>query len=472
MADEVPGVSSEPRPRGFARERIRNLLDDLERLAAGDTQTDLPISPLHDELDAIAFAVNSLVSELRFAHARLTESERVNFATAFHSNPCGMAIVRVSDGQFQDVNAAFERQTGFSRGEVVNRTVHDLGVWIDPDDVAVVARKIWSGGRFGGCEVRFRDKRGQPSICVCSAEIITFQGDPCVLAAGLDVTDRKHAETQAAALREELAHLGRVTMLDALTGSLAHEINQPLTAVMANTEAALQMVAASPIPLQELRETLNDIRSDNKRAGDVVWRMAAMLKKGSSKSEALDLHRTVGDVISLVQSNAIGRRISLEVQLDAGIVAVRGDRIQIQQVVLNLLMNAFDAVATCPAESRRVRIQTIARDGAAVIEVSDCGPGLSDDALASIFEPFYTTKRQGLGLGLWICRGIVTAHGGTLDARCNPERGMTFSTTLPAERAGDETRGREEQRRATLIGRAQPRQTNLDTDPASSESES
>jgi len=446
MAERLCGVSGTAPATGFAPERIRNLLDSLERLAAGDTQTDLPISPLHDELDAIAFAVNSLVSELRFAHARITESERVNFATAFHANPCAMAIVRVSDGRFQDVNAAFERQTGFGRAEVVGLTVHDLGVWVDPDDAAALSREMWGGGRFGSREVRFRDRNGRPSISVCSAEVITFQGESCVLAAGLDVTDRKQAETQAAALREELAHLGRVTMLDALAGSLAHEINQPLTAVMANAEAALQMVAASPLPLQELRETLTDIVSDNKRAGEVVWRMAAMLKKDASQYEPVDVNRTVGEVITLVQSHAVSRRTSLDVQLDAGIVPVWGDRIQIQQVVLNLLVNAFDAVAECAPANRRVRIQTLARDRAAVIEVSDTGAGLGPDELAAIFEPFYTTKRDGLGLGLWICRGIVGAHGGTLEARCNPGRGMTFSTTLPAARAREDGRAPEERR--------------------------
>ncbi len=443
-------MTGEPRITGFASDRVRDLLDILERLAAGDTQTRLPISPLHDELDAIAFGINALGDELRFAHARITESERVNFATAFHANPCGMAIVRVSDGRFQDVNAAFERQTGFSRAEVAGCTVPDLGVWIDPDDVAAVTREVWCGGRCGGREVRFRDKNGRLSVSVCSAEVITFQGESCVLAAGLDVTDHKHAEVQAAALREELAHLGRVTMLDALTGSLAHEINQPLTAVMANTEAALQMAAATPLPLQELRETLADIRSDNKRAGEVVWRMAAMLKKGASSNEPIDVNQTVGDVITLVQSNAISRRISLEVQLDAGIDPVWGDRVQIQQVVLNLLVNAFDAVAECAPASRRVRIQTLARDRAAVIEVSDHGAGLSDAALAEIFEPFYTTKRDGLGLGLWICRGIVTAHGGTLDARCNPGSGMTFSTTLPAGPAHEIGRARDEGRTSSV----------------------
>lgn len=320
MAEGFRGVSGPVVPR-LTEERVRDFLDVLERLAAGDTVAHLPISDHHDELDAIAFGVNALVDELRFAHARITECER------------------------------------------------------------------------------------------------------------------KDAETQATALRDELAHLGRVTMLDALTGSLAHELNQPLTAVMANTEAAIRMVQAQPLPLQDLRETLSDILNDNKRAGDVVWRMASMLKKGASQYQPIDVNRTVNDVIKLAQSNAVSRRISIDVRLDAGVDPVWGDRIQIQQVVLNLLINAFDAVAGCDAAHRRVQIQTISRERCAVIEVRDEGVGLSEDAMASLFEPFYTTKRDGLGLGLWICRGIVKAHGGTLDARSNVGPGMTFSTTFPVGRA-------------------------------------
>src|SRR5262245_39643840 len=321
MAEGVRSVSREPVVPGLTQERVRDFLDVLERLASGDKATHLPISDHHDELDAIAFGVNALVDELRFAHARITECER------------------------------------------------------------------------------------------------------------------KEADAQATALRDELAHLGRVTLLDALTGSLAHELNQPLTAVMANTEAALQMVQAQPLPVQDLRETLSDIPSDNKRAGEVVRRMAAMLRKGASQHQSIDVNRTVNDVIKLAQSNAISRRISIDVHLDPGMVPVWGDRIQIQQVVLNLLINAFDAVAECDPANRRVQIQTLSHERAAVIEVRDQGVGLTEGTLESLFEPFYTTKRDGLGLGLWICRGIVTAHGGTLDARCNAGPGMTFSTTLPARRA-------------------------------------
>ena len=430
----------------FHKDRVDALLRTLERLAAGDTQTNVDMSPEHDELDAIAFGINVLAAQLRLTQARIMDSAGVkahdlrqqalqqsdaNFATAFHSNPCAMTITRLSDGRFQDVNQSFERQTGFRRDEVIGRTVKEFGMWIDPDDLAAVADELVSGRRPNNLEVSFRTRSGAPATCVYSADIITFGGEPCVLAVGLDVTERKHSEIQAAKLRDELAHLGRVTMLDALTGSLAHEINQPLTAVMANAEAALRFMSADPPRLRDLRETLDEIVSANKRAGEVVRRMRTLLKKSATLYEPIDVNSTVRDVLKLIQGNALGRRILLDVELASDLDPVLGDRIQIQQVVINLLLNAFDAVQEHEAPDRRVRLQTARRDATAVIEVSDHGAGLSDETLERIFDPFYTTKRDGLGLGLSICRTIVGAHGGMLDVTRNPGRGLTFAAAFP-----------------------------------------
>ncbi len=255
-----------------------------------------------------------------------------------------------------------------------------------------------------------------------------------------DITQRKHAEQQAAVLRDELVHLGRVAMLEALAGSLAHEINQPLTAVMANAEASLRLVAMQPPPLGELREALNDIRSDNQRASDVVQRMRSLLKKGATRYEPIELNASIGDIVKLIKGNAARRGIAVDVDLALGIEPVRGDRVQVQQVVLNLLMNACDAVQEQDASLRRVSIRTASNGTAAVVEVQDRGAGLSDSELAVIFEPFYTTKPDGMGLGLSICRAIVGAHGGTLDAARNPDRGLTFFATFPLWRSASPRR--------------------------------
>jgi two-component system sensor kinase FixL len=337
-----------------------------------------------------------------------------------------MTITRLSDGRFLDVNASFERMTGFRREEVIGRVFQEFGLSVDADDLAVIRLEL-RAGTLGSREVRFRNRTGAPVTAVCSAQVMTFGGEQCVLGVGLDVSERKHAETQAGKLRDELAHLGRVSILEALAGSLAHEIKQPLTAVMAHAETGLLLLAAHPPRLTELREVLSDVVRDNQRAGDVVRRLRTLLKKSEARHEPLDLNCVVSDVVKLVQGNAIGRRIGLTVDLAPAMDRVLGDRIQIQQVVINFLMNAFDAVQLLDPADRHVRLQTCRRDGHVAIDVIDYGPGLTDDALARVFEPFYSTKQEGLGLGLPICRTIVEGHGGTIAATRNPGSGMTFS---------------------------------------------
>jgi PAS domain S-box-containing protein len=246
-----------------------------------------------------------------------------------------------------------------------------------------------------------------------------------------DITQRKEAEDKAAALSDELAHFNRVGMLTALTGALAHEVNQPLTAVGVNVETALLLLAAQRLDLDELRATLRDIRSDNQRAGDVLQNVRSLLRKTPTRYEQVEINSTVGEVVRLIQNSAVRRGILIDVDLTSETRPVRGDRTQIQQVVLNLLMNACDAVQGNERPLRRVKLRTVPRDGRMVVEVSDRGGGLSDDQLERAFEPFYTTKLDGMGLGLSICRSIVNAHGGTLVAVRRPEDGMTFSVTFP-----------------------------------------
>jgi len=423
----------------FARDRVVRFLEQLEQLAAGDDHASLDISPLHDELDAIAFGIKVLADELRWAHGQMTESERVNFAIAFHFNPCAMAIVRLADNRYRDVNQSFERQTGYGRDEVIGRTREDVGLWLDASDAAAIAADISGGKPVASREIRLRTRSGAITTALYSADVILFRGEPCMLSASVDVTDRMRAEEAAAALRWELAHRGRVSMLDALTASLAHEINQPLTAVMSNAHVALEMVKGPALELDLLREILEDVLVDSRRAGDVIWRMRSLLKKGETRVEQLDLNTILEAAMKLVESHVITRRISLvteQAPLDGHIL---GDSVQVQQVALNLLMNAFDAVEQCEPGRRRVTLRTSQRQATAVLEVVDCGPGLNDDALRRIFEPFQTTKREGIGLGLWICHEIVGAHGGTLGAVRNPAGGMTFSAAFPLRAADAES---------------------------------
>jgi PAS domain S-box-containing protein len=245
-----------------------------------------------------------------------------------------------------------------------------------------------------------------------------------------DITERTRAEAEARELRDELAHVGRVTMLGALTGSLAHEINQPLAAIGINAQAALNIVAGPQPASQELREAMNDIIADSQRAGDVLHRLRTLLVKGTTEYTPLEIKAVIDEVLRLVHSEAITRRIVLEVDLERGVPEVLGDRVQLQQVVLNLLINAFEAVRDLDVADRRVSLRARSDGSSVIVSVENNGISLPDDQLSLIFEPFYTTKHDGMGLGLPICQAIVTAHGGTLTAERNPDRGMTFSFRL------------------------------------------
>jgi PAS domain S-box-containing protein len=255
-----------------------------------------------------------------------------------------------------------------------------------------------------------------------------------VLGASTDITQRKQAEIQLREQRAELAHVARISTMGELAASLAHELNQPLTAILSNAQAALRFLSGRPADIEEVRETLQDIVKDNSRAGEVIRRIRALVKKEVIELVSVDMVNLVREVAALVHSDAIILNVKLVVETTDSLPAVQGDKVQLQQVVLNLLLNAFDAMKESPPAERQVKL-SIARNDAGSIEtaVSDRGPGLSSDKLDKIFEPFYTTKGEGLGMGLSICRSIIEAHGGRLWAENNLDRGATFYFTLPVE---------------------------------------
>ena len=252
-----------------------------------------------------------------------------------------------------------------------------------------------------------------------------------VTGALVDVTERRAAERLAVEQRRELAHLGRVAIVGELSAALAHEINQPLAAILANARAAQLLVEANGAGSDELRGILADIAADDLRAGAVVHRVRGLVKKGESEAQMLSANEVVGEVLELARADLQHRGVGVSTQLGSPAPRIFGDRVQLQQVLLNLVMNASDAMSDTPRGERLLVVSTAADGGAARIEVRDRGCGIAPDALATVFEPFVTTKHDGLGLGLAICRSIVTAHGGSIRALNNPEGGATLVVALP-----------------------------------------
>jgi C4-dicarboxylate-specific signal transduction histidine kinase len=245
---------------------------------------------------------------------------------------------------------------------------------------------------------------------------------------------RKQGELEAQRLRQDLTHIGRVSALGELTASLAHELNQPLTAILTNAQVAQRLLATDAVNLEEVREILNDIVTDGKRAGDIVHRLRSLIKKGDLEFVSLDLNEIVGEVAWLVRSDAILHNVSLSLQFAADLPKVHGDRVQLQQVVLNLVLNALDAMREPGAGERSLVIRT-AREGADAVRVAveDTGTGIDETVGDRMFQPLYTTKAKGLGMGLAIARTIVHAHTGQLGAANNVRGGATFHFTLPVD---------------------------------------
>jgi signal transduction histidine kinase len=257
-----------------------------------------------------------------------------------------------------------------------------------------------------------------------------------ILALLAQARERRKAEAEAARQRTELMHAARLLAVGELTASIAHEINQPLGAILSNAEAAELLLESDPPRPESFRHILDDIRQEAHRASDVIREVRALSRKGSLESMPVDLGEVVTEVLPLLAADARRRGAEVVVDLQARLPDVRGDRTQLRQVVLNLALNALEALEAPGLDGRRVLIRTRAADPHVELVVSDTGPGLAEKDLGRLFESFFTTKAGGLGLGLPIVRSIVEAHGGRVGAENNVGRGATFRLHLPALRAG------------------------------------
>jgi C4-dicarboxylate-specific signal transduction histidine kinase len=257
-------------------------------------------------------------------------------------------------------------------------------------------------------------------------KIIELQG------VGRDITELKRAKREARDRSREVTHLTRVASLGELSGALAHELNQPLTAILSNAQAAQRILAKKVIDLPEVREILNDIVVDDNRASEVIRRLRVLFKKGEAQLQPTDVNEVTMEVLGLAHSELVTHQVTGSYQLTPGLPPVQADRVQLQQVLLNLVVNACEAMGGTDPTARTLGVSTILRNNGIVnIEVTDRGSGVPRDAMDRLFEPFYTTKENGLGLGLSISRSIVASHGGRLWARNNADRGATFVVELP-----------------------------------------
>ena len=307
-----------------------------------------------------------------------------------------------------------------------------LGVIGTTSSLAVlVVATIWGAvhglGPFPG---------GTPQDTARDLQLFLIAASVPLLLLAVALEERSRAEREAHEQRLQLTHLSRVAMLGEMSGGLAHELNQPLTAILSNAQAAEHLIANKTIDNQELREILRDIISSNQRAGEIIRRLRALFKRGETHLERLDANELVRETLSLAQGDLATRSIAPVLKLAPGALAIHGDRIQLEQVMLNLILNAAEAMAAHTAAERTLTVRSAGNDSWVYVSFADRGPGFAPELIEKLFEPFYTTKPQGLGLGLSISRSIMRAHGGRLWGASHAAHGASFHIALPAVRAG------------------------------------
>ena len=337
------------------------------------------------------------------------------------------------DGTLTFVNEAYCRYFGRSQEDLVGTKFVDLLPDADRESAMAFVQSLVAAPRTETYTNRVLRRDGtvawqhwiDHAIVGADGRVSELQG------VGRDITALRLAETEAQERREQVTHLTRVAILGELSGALAHELNQPLTAILSNAQAAELLLTRGDFDREELLEILKDIVADDKRAGEVIRRLRELLKRGKADFQPLDVNLLVGEVLLLARGQVVAHHVKLASRLGADIPLSCGDRVQLQQVLLNLLINACEAMdATEPAE-RTLAVSTAVRNGFVSVTVVDSGSGLAPHVADRLFEPFLTTKAKGLGLGLSICRSIVGVHGGHLSGTNNSERGATFELRLP-----------------------------------------
>ena len=404
--------------RKHAEEELSNYKDKLEKLVDARTQE-----------------LKQKISEQKQTEKRLRESE-VRYRTVadftydweYWENP---------DRTLLYVSPSCERITGYKPEEFIKkpRLMQDIILSEDKDIWHSHRQKILQEKKRHTIQFRIRKKNGEVAWIEHACRTVTDEEGNSLgyRVNNRDVTERKLTQEEANRLREELAHLTRSATLGELTASLAHELGQPLTAILSNAQAAQRFLAGDTPDVEEIREIVKDIISDDQRASEVVHRLRAMMKKEPKKLEPLQINEVIREVENLIKSDALIRNIVVELDLDVDLPEVLGDRIQLQQVILNLIMNGFEAMMEKKPEKRRLVIRTKLHDKENIeVAVKDSGEGIEKRKEKELFEPFYSTKSEGLGMGLAIVHSTIETHGGRVWATNNRDHGATFYFTLPS----------------------------------------
>ena len=361
------------------------------------------------------------------AYQALRESEELHRATL--SSISDAVFLTDDDGEFTFICPNVDVIFGYAPDEVqaMGRIARLLGD--DLYDRADLATR----GEIRNVEREVTSKSGERRTVLVHLKHVSIQS-ATVLYTCRDITELKHAEKNLAATRLELAHAARLALVGELTASIVHEIQQPLAAILANASAGMRLTknGAEHPERMELHETFRDIQHESSDAVQIIQRLRTLVRKRPLELRPLDVNEVVSDVVRLVAADAHRRRVTIRAELAPGLPAIAADRVSLQQVILNLIVNAMDAMDPDGGEERRVVVRIRHAETGVEVAVSDTGRGIAPDDLTKLFDAFFTTKKDGLGLGLAIVRSIVEAHSGRIWAESHLGRGATFRVALPA----------------------------------------
>ena len=394
--------------------------------------------PLRDEAGNIArwYGTNTDIEDRKRAEDALRRSEAY-LAEAQRLSKTGSFGWKMANG---DINWSKETYRIFGVDEMIKPTMELTLQRVHHEDLGLVQRQI-ERARHGEKHYDYEHRLLMPNGVVKNLHVracrVKYElGVEEIIGAVMDITEIKRAQEALHTAQAELAHVTRITTLGQLSASIAHEVSQPLVGIVTNGDASLRWLERDVPEIEEARQAVRRIISDADRAGNVIRRIRDLAKNVTPEMTRLDINEVIGDAILLVQRQALGHRATLQSDLATGLPEVFGDRVQLQQVIINLLINGLEAMATVTGRTRELVVQSrLAEGNQVLVAVRDAGVGIAPETAEKLFDAFYTTKPDGMGMGLSICRSIVQAHGGRIWAGNNDGPGLTIQFTVPQDRS-------------------------------------
>ena len=371
--------------------------------------------------------------------SRLYEEE---FKLIFENAPTGVAVLGL-DGKYLNVNSALCAILGYSKSELLNLSYIDI---THPDDIDIskkYLRNLLSGKEVNyNFEKRYLRKDNKVINILLNVALVNEratlahdeEGDPLLLIAHvLDITIKTAIEEQIRVQQEQLAHMDRVSMMGEMAAGIAHEINQPITAINSYAEAAQRRLISDSLNIDKIQELLEKISYASLRASDVITRLRAMVKRDTKKHEHINVNTTIEDAIKFIQADTQAFEFDIDLELEKNLPNITADAIQIQQVLLNLVRNAIEISSEENQEYKKIIVTSclLEEENRVLVSVRDFGRGIDDETAQNLFNPFYTTKASGMGMGLAICQSIIQLHGGKIWFANNKDKGTTFHFTIP-----------------------------------------